>query len=496
MATFKACVQKPRKDGFYQVYIRVIHRKQVHYIKTDKMVTDAELNASNEIVDPYVLQYCTRKIMMYNHALNKITAGETDFWSAKQIADYVVNEYADVCFSDFARNVHIANMINAGQIRNAKNYKLALQHMERFFGTDQITCSMLTTANVERWIKSLERTARAKEMYPVCIRQIFRAAQLAYNDYDNECIRIRTNPWPKVTIPEADRPAKKAITPEECRAFFAHIMPESKMKRPMHEFARDIAMMILCLAGINTVDLYNLRKEDYHGGIIHYCRAKTKRARTDNAYIEMRVPPILLPLFDKYLDKTDSPYLFDFHQRMTTADSFNANANIGLKQICSDMGMSNDKMYCCYTFRHTWATIAQNDCGASINDVAFAMNHSRGHNVTRGYIKINFAPAWQLNEKVVDFIFFSDKPSSRAETEQDPHFRLSAKYMVNAVAYYNGAKEAELTDIGFSNVDEVIERLAGMLRQDIPNRAIVLYKITNIDKEKTVVYQKQKGKGF
>lgn len=31
MATFKACVQKERKDGFYPVYIRVTHHR--HMIK-------------------------------------------------------------------------------------------------------------------------------------------------------------------------------------------------------------------------------------------------------------------------------------------------------------------------------------------------------------------------------------------------------------------------------------------------------------------------------
>lgn len=40
-----------------------------------------------------------------------------------------------------------------------------------------------------------------------------------------------------------------------------------------------------------------------------------------------------------------------------------------------------------YTFRHTWATIAQNDCGANMYEVAFGMNHSHGFNITRGYVK-------------------------------------------------------------------------------------------------------------
>ena len=34
------------------------------------------------------------------------------------------------------------------------------------------------------------------------------------------------------------------------------------------------------------------------------------------------------------------------------------------------------------------------------------MNHSHGRTITRGYIKLDFSPAWELNAKVIDFIFF------------------------------------------------------------------------------------------
>ena len=70
------------------------------------------------------------------------------------------------------------------------------------------------------------------------------------------------------------------------------------------------------------------------------------------------------------------------------------------------MGMPKEEWYSAYTFRHTWGTVAQNDVRASISEVAFGMNHSNGQ-ATRGYIKIDFSPAWELNEKVIDFIFFS-----------------------------------------------------------------------------------------
>ena len=493
MANFKAVVRTARADGFYQVYIRVTHHRAVGYIKTDKVVTKKELSKENEIKDPFVLQYCMKRILEYNERLNK---KDIERWTVKEVVDFLVNGNDDICFSDYAR-VYINGMIDKGQERNAKNYKLALQHLERFLGTNKVMFSQLTSQFVNKWIKSLEQTHRAKELYPICMRQVFKAAILEYNDYDTGLIRIRTNPWVKVEIPSADRAEKLAITPEACREFFSFPIPESKMRYPLTEFGRDIAMMVLCLAGMNTVDIYNLRKKDYSGGIIRYQRAKTKMFRADGAYMEMRVPGIIEPLFDKYRNTCDDDdHLFNFYQRMSSSDSFNANANSGIKQLCKAMGMPKEDWYSVYTFRHTWGTVAQNDVRASIDEVAFAMNHSSAHKVTRGYIKMDYSPAWELNERVIDFIFFSDKASSRVRKAEDTHFRLSYRFMVHGEAFHKGQKVAELQDVGFNNVDEVIDRLVSMLPEEIPNRSIVMFKITNMDKDLTAVYQRQKGKGF
>ena len=62
MTTLKAMVRKPRTDGLYSVYIRVIHNRKPGYIKTDKII-DAEHIASNgELTDPVVNEYCAMLI--------------------------------------------------------------------------------------------------------------------------------------------------------------------------------------------------------------------------------------------------------------------------------------------------------------------------------------------------------------------------------------------------------------------------------------------------
>ena len=237
MATFKTCVQKQRKDGFYQVYIRVTHLKKSMYIKTDKFVNSKGLDATGNIKDTFVLKYCINKISDFVERLNKM---DITNWTVHDIVSYLDTADEDICFSEYARKYKF-EMARRGQKRNARNYELAYQHLERYAGTNKLMFSRFTTNFIDGWIKSLSETARAKEMYPICIRQIFKQAVLDYNDYDRGIIIIKTNPWLKVKIPAADKPEKRAITPEECRVFFSSPLPESKMKDSLPELGRDVA---------------------------------------------------------------------------------------------------------------------------------------------------------------------------------------------------------------------------------------------------------------
>ncbi|EJW91261.1 transposase, partial [gut metagenome] len=147
-------------------------------------------------------------------------------------------------------------MREEGHVRNAKNYKLALDRLQRYLGTTEVMFSRLTATTLSKWINSLSMTSRAKEMYPTCIRQIFKKALVELNDEERGIIRIKYNPWLKVEIPKSDKTTKLAISAEACRKFFNRPLPQTKMLASTPELGRDVAMLIFCLGGINTVDLY------------------------------------------------------------------------------------------------------------------------------------------------------------------------------------------------------------------------------------------------
>ena len=85
MATFKAVVQKQRKDGLWPVYIRVSQGAgKVGYLKTNKLVDSKGCNKKHEVTDPFVMKYCSDRIADYVDSLNRV---ETESWTPRQSID-------------------------------------------------------------------------------------------------------------------------------------------------------------------------------------------------------------------------------------------------------------------------------------------------------------------------------------------------------------------------------------------------------------------------
>ena len=146
-------------------------------------------------------EFCSREIFRYSDMINR---HEVSNYSVSELIEFLQHSDGDVNFSEFAANF-IAQMINGGHARNAKNYQLAVNHLERYLGTTQIMFSTLTSVVLKKWIDSLAKTNRAKEMYPICVRQIFKKAIIELNDEERGIMRIKFKPWLKIKIPPVGR---------------------------------------------------------------------------------------------------------------------------------------------------------------------------------------------------------------------------------------------------------------------------------------------------
>jgi len=167
------------------------------------------------------------------------------------------------------------------------------------------------------------------------------------------------------------------------------------------EIAQDVVKIIFFLAGINTVDIYTktvsvLRIKE---GKVCYNRNKTMGKRGDKAYMEISIPEQIIPILEKYKDET---HFTSFHRRYSDDRVFNKYVNKGLKILCESAGVPKLDTY---TFRHSWATIAKNDCGATDEEIDFCLNHAPLHKMARKYIKVDYSKVDVINQRVIDFVF-------------------------------------------------------------------------------------------
>lgn len=401
------------------VYISVFHKGKTGYIKTQyvvkkegiKKVYNQKGNESYEVKDMFVLRNCMDIIDGYVNKCNRMNIESMD---CNRLIEELKRDNENISFSEYA-NKYINSMINSGRGRPARNYRSALNSLYNFTGSNEMSFSDINSKTINSWIITLSGTSTAKKAYPSAIKAIFESGKNEYNDYDNDIIVIPQDPFRKVTIPKVKKPNKRSIDRHDLTTFFkydpdATSIFNNKEFQSRASLAKDICMLVLCLAGINLADLYymdkkclkSLKKDGNRIEKICYNRKKTKDKRDDSAYIEIEIPSEIKHLFEKYKGEKR---LFNFSERYLMEESFCKYVNKGIEQICTGVGI--DK-FTSYSLRHTWATIAQNKCGATIPEIAFALNHSSGHKITEGYIEIDYSPIDILNRKVIDYLFGQD----------------------------------------------------------------------------------------
>ena len=92
---------------------------------------------------------------------------------------------------------------------------------------------------------------------------------------------------------------------------------------------------------------------------------------------------------------------------------------------------------------------------------------------------------------MVEKIFFTEDKSRNKEikdNKEEAFDRFSFKQLIKATLYFKGKKIASLEDIGFNNVNEVIDKLMSMLPDTVPSRTMVQIRIENVDKNQKKDY--------
>ena len=110
--------------------------------------------------------------------------------------------------------------------------------------------------------------------------------------------------------------------------------------------------------------------------------------------------------------------------------------------------------------------------------------------MARVYTKIDYSPAWELNEKVIDYIFFSNEDINNHEDSDKSFERMSKYNLIRGEAFIGGECISVIEDSGFTNVEQVVTKLLSSLSDEIERPTKVQIRITNLDKKQVRLCQR------
>lgn len=420
MLTINAEVVKTKRQSneCFTIRLRFTLDRRMKRLSTSLFATQKDLTKDFKIKSSSPLKSKVERLIRdYQEKCSQLQV-ELNNYTIEDIMDYLDSERQKQQTIDFIK--FSREWIASTTIKGAPNYTSALNALVRFIGKEELDVNLITLDFLEQFKTFLnkERETRTKKLitqgkrvpsnrslslYLVSIKKLFNEAKKKYNRKDKNLILIPNSPFEDFIIPKQEATRKRAIPADIIKKVWK--LPYKAMKKGYkstcrYNLAKDCFILSFCLMGINSADLYNAT--EMVSNTITYYRTKTKDRRLDNAKMKVDVPQIILPLIEKYKDKTGKR-LFNFYQYYCDEKCFNKAINYGLKEIGAILGV-DDLEY--YAARHSWATIALNKVGIDKYIVHAALNHiDDSMKVTDIYIERDFANENKANAKVVKYVF-------------------------------------------------------------------------------------------
>ena len=367
--------------------------------------------------DTSIKRAIDRLVLYYREQCFKLQLDQNHY-SLDEIIEFLNGEQEKQQTIDFIK--FSREWIASTTIKGAPNYTTAINALVRFVGKEELDINLITLDFLESFKAFLnkEREIRTKRLmqqgkripsnrslslYLISIKKLFNEAKKKYNKKEKNLILIPNSPFMEFEIPKQEATRKRAISADIIKKLWK--LPYKDMKKGYkstchYNLAKDCFILSFCLMGINSADLYNATEME--GNTIVYNRTKTKDRRLDKAQMKVDIPRLVLPLVEKYKDKTGKR-LFNFYQYYADEKGFNKAINYGLKEIGTILEI-DDLEY--YAARHSWATIALNKVGIDKYIVHAALNHiDDAMKVTDIYIERDFVNENKANAKVVKYVF-------------------------------------------------------------------------------------------
>lgn len=371
------------------VKIIVTHKRMRRMLSTSIFVDSSEVTKSGKLKNQSKLNKVNSIIAEYSRRISEMGLEFED-----RTIDYIVDHLKKDNTTDFFKYVEIA-MADIRTKSTKKVYSECTRLVREFIERDSLDfreMSLQFFKSFEKYLtKRMGGFTGGAYLYLGVLKTIYHRAMVYYNSEGEEL--IPHYPLFAYKVPSRPATAKRALPIERIREFMRADLCKSE------SYVRDVYMLSFCLMGMNLIDLFNC--EYTSDDVICYNRTKTKARRDDGAYMEIVIDDRVKPLVQKYRGKKK---MFCFSERHNNYEAFRC-------MVCNTLRLRIPKTlgwepFTFYSARHSFATIAYNDCGLDKYVVHSMLNHvSNDMRITDVYIRRSFDRENEANKRILDLLF-------------------------------------------------------------------------------------------
>lgn len=399
-----------KKDGTFNVKIRLTHNRVSRYIDTAHFVTEKQMNRDKRLRESFISVPVFNTLRKYREVIagleHKLPAISCD-----QLKEILIQEDKQVDFVAFCQE-YIQQLRSEKKNNTAGGLRSVVNSLKDFFRRDVVFVSEITSLMLKQYERYLLTSRKLKRIHrrgtqftitspPLSVsgvynhmrdlRILFNHAKNHYNDEDLDIMRITHYPFKSYKLQKPPETRKRNLS-IDCIRKIRDYQPEKIHKRA--ELARDLFMLSIYMCGTNAVDFYHMKENNINRDRLEYKRAKTKSKRIDEAFISIKIVDQAEPLLKKYLGKLSN--------RFSTNTGLSTALSTGMRILQKELDIPEVTYYWA---RHSFATIARNTCRRSKDDIALALNHvDEGRKTTDIYIEKDWSIIDEVQQAVINEI--------------------------------------------------------------------------------------------
>lgn len=410
MATLKLTIFKAKvlKDGRHKIRVAVCHKQETCYIVTRFVIDNLSQFKNGQVVkrpDAAIINTKLRNLL--NELQNKLDSiNHQALYSCKQLKDMLIIEQSeqDSTLTTYKKacEVFIDELDSAGR----HSYAVLIERSCRYFiefTKGDILLSDITPEIIESFSKFLKNKKKIGETtIGMMLSQL--KAVINKNIADGK-VKYEMHPFSKKKIP------KSPIREVDISLDSLNIIRCSNPEKRKFIVARDIFMLSFYLAGINLIDMLNIK---FESDTVEYVRAKTRFKTESETRFAIPITKPAKEIIDKWINKRtkklDFGYKFSYH-------NFSRYTCRSISELANELGIKEKVIF--YSARKTFAQLAA-ELGIPDGVIDYCLGHSdKSKGIIRYYTKVKQKQAEIAINRVIDYVNNPEKYKDYIEMRAD-----------------------------------------------------------------------------